>query len=884
MLARLALAPDRAHPREELVELLWPGADLAVGRNRLRQALSTLKSLLEPAGPASAPVLLADRLTIRLRPGTLDCDVGGFEACLRSGDLAAARALYRGELMPGHYEDWVIEERQRLAMLFEKLDSAASAVPAPTPAVPAQTNPWPSGLPHFWTRSLGAEIVASRLRVLVGVQRLVTVHGPGGSGKTRLAVEVARALRDEPPLDLQDVQVRAPFHRVVFVPLVDCVDATQTLDAVSVALHAGHAGPARARILAALGSGKTLMVLDNIEQLDATAVQEIEHLLRGAPRLHLLATSRRIMDVDGEQAFELDGLPLPPAEGALADIATNPAVMLFVDRARAVRADFQLDARNAQAIAGLVRLLSGMPLAIELAASRVRGLAPAELLQRLTRDAGSPMLDVLARSAQRSSSGSRHESMRHVVDWSWRQLSPALVGAMQAMATFAVPARIETVAAVAGLDTDAAHQRVEQLRDQSLVVVRIDASGLSRYVLLQPVREFVAERTDPAAAALGRQRLRQWLIAFGQRCAAQAHRAIAEVEAELPQLYSAIVSAAAEGASVPSAQVQAAQMAVALRRHWDVDTRAGLPLSVVQSLETVQAHLQDAALRCETCVLLSYSLVLAGSVNEALPLAETAVALAPDARCRAHALLRLVQVWLFSDRTRPELDATLAEGLALARAAGELEVEAMTLRMLFLVAVNRDADFDRAEPLAQQAQALWESLGHRRNAHIGLMDRASCWIAQRRFEEAANALQACEDVAHQEHYATGHITASWQLGRAFIKLRQADAALAAFRRCVRDSWQHSRLAYVADALVLTPGGLALTGRTEDAARLHGFAVAHWQSQFGPFYRDLERETCRTRRLLLHRLGPMRLEALRLQGAGLTLAEGVALALADSAAP
>ncbi len=112
LLARLALAPERAHAREELVELLWPGVAPAVGRNRLRQALSTLKSLLEPAGRIPAqPVLQADRISVRVVSGTIACDAVQFERCIRAGRADAARALYGGELLPGFYDDWVDEER-----------------------------------------------------------------------------------------------------------------------------------------------------------------------------------------------------------------------------------------------------------------------------------------------------------------------------------------------------------------------------------------------------------------------------------------------------------------------------------------------------------------------------------------------------------------------------------------------------------------------------------------------------------------------------------------------------------------------------------------------------------------------------------------------------
>ena len=129
LLARLALAPDRVHPREELVELLWPGVALDVGRNRLRQVLSTLKSMLEPPGQPGAAVIQADRHGVRAVDGALGCDARLFEQMIRAGRTAEALALYRGDLMPGFYEDWIGDERHRLAALHESLQQQARPGP-----------------------------------------------------------------------------------------------------------------------------------------------------------------------------------------------------------------------------------------------------------------------------------------------------------------------------------------------------------------------------------------------------------------------------------------------------------------------------------------------------------------------------------------------------------------------------------------------------------------------------------------------------------------------------------------------------------------------------------------------------------------------------------
>ena len=216
LLARLALQPQRAHAREELIELLWPGVALDVGRNRMRQVLSTLRTVLEP--PGHAPVLDADRTSLRVRPGALACDVLQFEKCLREGHTAQALTWYRGELLPGYYDDWIDSERNRLAALHERwcdaplpllqpgaagaapafapatAATAATAAPAAAPTTPVFTDMARASLPHYLTPLFGSEAALEALRAQVRSARLVSLLGPGGSGKTRLAVELAHRL------------------------------------------------------------------------------------------------------------------------------------------------------------------------------------------------------------------------------------------------------------------------------------------------------------------------------------------------------------------------------------------------------------------------------------------------------------------------------------------------------------------------------------------------------------------------------------------------------------------------------------------------------------------------------------------------------------------
>ncbi len=885
LLARLALAPDRAHPREELVELLWPGAELAVGRNRLRQVLSTLKALLEP--PGEPTVVLADRLSLRLAAGLLDCDALRFEQALRAGRTQEAAALWRGELMPGHYDEWVLQERQRLATLHERLpEPDLPGLAAPEPATP---------LPHYLTRLFGAELPLARVHTLVRTQRLVTLLGPGGSGKTRLAVEVAHAMAEPVAWAAPTAEPGPSFDRLAFVPLVACDSSAQLLAALAQALQlpAAAADPVRAvaALSDALAGRATLLVLDNFEQLvgadSGSPVRAVAALLAALPRLHLLVTSRRPLALDGECCIEAEPLLLPSGANTDADTAASPAVALFVDRARAAQADFHLGPHNQAAVVALVRQLGGLPLAIELAASRVRSCAPAEMLRLLQAgDGGGAHLALLARSGPRAGHDPRHASMAAVVAWSWRLLDDAERGLLAALCVFAGDASAEALAHVLGEPAATVAARLDGLAAHSLIRAAADAPGPARFGLMEPVREYALGQITPGQATQLRAALRAWLLHWARGLGGAPPPA--RVAPELRTVH-AVLAAAAE------APHEALQIALALRGYWDTD---GLPGALQASLEQALAQLPtgsaEAPLRSDLHEMLAYLRFEAGFAPEALAHADAAVAAAGHEAGggisrRARALVRRAWVELAASRSDDDgspayerLQGWLDEALQLGQAAGDREAQARALHQRAVIASHVRGDWPLAETQLAEAQALWQALGDRRKAHARLRNRAQCWRHMGRADEALASFQSCERAAREEGDWVGQIDSLLSLTALLAERRCWAEALAANRRCVALCWQRWHRHGLGYALWNPPRILARLRRPEAAMRLMAFAAQFWERSFGPLGRADRLYVRRVRALVAAQLGSARAELLWQEGQGLDIAQAVALVQAAAA--
>ena len=422
--------------------------------------------------------------------------------------------------------------RDDLAVLLsERFAARPRAAESPSSAAPRGPRPLPVGTTSLVGREQAIGEVADMLTARPG-GRLVTLTGPGGVGKTRLALAAGKRLRDE-------------FSGgVVFVPLDAVTQPPMVLDRIGCAVGADLArtGSPLQALAEQFGDDRWLLVLDNLEQVVQVA-SDLGELLTRCPRVAILATSRTALGLRAEREYPVPPLPLPTGgtDVTAAELSASPAVALFVDRARAVRPGFALTEDNAAVVAEICRRLEGLPLAIELAAARIRLLDPVQLLARLGES-----LDALGTAPV--DLPERQRTLRATVEWSVGLLGDAERSLLEVAAVFTDGWTAQAAAQVAGLDEDRALELTEELARHSLVQLDGSAHG-SRTRMLEIIRVFIAERlaARPDAAEIERRH-------------AAYYRALAE-QADLPLRGSGVSE------WLERLQAEAGNLAAAVRWH-----------------------------------------------------------------------------------------------------------------------------------------------------------------------------------------------------------------------------------------------------------------------------------------------------------------------------
>jgi predicted ATPase/DNA-binding SARP family transcriptional activator len=591
-------------------------------------------------------------------------------------------------------------------------------LPIPRPEVSAG-RPVPralSNLPVALTSFVGRESEAAEIRESLAGARLVTLTGPGGCGKTRLAINVAGALQERYPDGIWLVELGARTD----------TDGVQQAVALALGVSEAPADALAATLMEHLRDRDMLVILDNCEHLAWACADLSASILANCPGVRIMATSRTPLGVPGEIEWVVPPLESPdlrriPPLGRLGEYAS---VRLFVDRASAVLAGFALTESNAAAVAAICARLAGIPLALELAAARVRALSVTQIAARLDEQ-----LALLSDTARHGPA--RQRTLRHTMDWSFDLLTSREQVLFARLSVFAGSFSLEAAEEMAADDGDGL-DLFSRLVVHSLVAVERD-EDFTRYRLLEPLRHYAAQRLADRGES---EDIGAWHAAYYLRMAEEA-----------------------EG-NLGGGSGQAAWFRL-LEREWD---------NLLAALRELDERLDMPGVARLVSALWRFFLIQ-GSLREGRRLLEQALAhasVAGSVRARA---LRTCGIFMHELSDYEQAAQRYAESLELFRSAGAQKDAAGVLANLGLLAANQ-SQFGRAAQLMEESLQIRRALNDVLEIALSLDNLGMLALEQGDMPKARGLLEESVEMFRQGHDKMGESVALNNLSR--IAMRQGD--------------------------------------------------------------------------------------------------------------